>query len=325
MTATGFDGFIGNRHLADFLRASLTRGGQVHAYLFTGPTGVGKTTAARSLAALLLGTDRPEQHPDFHLVERTADQKTGKLHSTIVSEQIEELVGRASRTAFLSGRKVFIIDGADRLNPAAANALLKTLEEPKGDTCIILIAPSAGSVLPTLRSRCQLSEFRTVSATEISEALKQEGIPDDQALLFAKLSGGRPGRALLLARDPAAFRSLRETREAVLRFLEGGTPERFEAVGKLLPPKLPFAEAAEKGRTVFDLAAELLRDSFAAANGLDGGLIHADLADRLRKLGREKPGLPAVRAGLEAYPAARRLIDENVSARTALESFATAF
>ncbi len=325
MSAHGLEAVVGNRHIIEFLRKNAAGGRAAHAYLFTGPPGIGKAFAARALAAFLLDTDRPEQHPDFHLVERSVDAKTGKPHAAILAEQIEELVGQAARSALLAGRQIFVIDGADRLNPAAANALLKTLEEPKGSTVIVLLAPSSGSVLPTISSRCQPLEFRLVQSADIIAALEKEGVPTGQATLFARLSGGRPGRALELARDPAAFRALRETRETALRFLESGLTERFEAAGKLLPPKLAFADAAEKGRGFFDLLAELLRDAFAAANGLDRNLIHADVAERLALIGRDKPGLAAVRSALEAYPKSRRLIDENVGARTALERFASAF
>ncbi len=323
----GYSGrLVGNAQVLEHLNRAQERGRLAHAYLFVGPDQVGKLTAARIFAGRLLGgAAAVDRHPDFCVVERERDAKTGKLHGAIVIEQVQALVGRLARGAFLGGWKVCVLDGADLMNEAAANALLKSLEEPHGRAMLILIAPSAESVMPTLKSRCQVVSFGTVSRAEIAAALSEEGLPRDQAELFARLSGGRPGTAMALAREPALFRSLRETREAVLRLLDGGATERFEEINRALPAKLPFRESADRASALLDMATELLHDAFLAASGQQRTVMHLDVYDRIASLVNARPGLPGVLAALEEVEPSKKMLRENVSPRAVLERFALSF
>ena len=192
---------IGHGEILDFLASAWERGQLAHAYLLTGPTGVGKAEVARWLARKVLGTDNLEAHPDFSSVERGANAKTGKLQNAIVIDQIHELRGRLSLGSMMGGWKVAVLEGAERLNEAAANALLKTLEEPHAKTVLILTADTNESVMPTVRSRCQTVILNRVSRTEIAAGLAERGIDPPKADLAARLSGGCPGRALALATD----------------------------------------------------------------------------------------------------------------------------
>jgi len=320
------DKLVGNTQVLEHLGHAFERGRLAHAYLFVGPDQVGKMTAARIFAGRLLGDAAAvDRHPDFCVVERERDAKTGKLHGAIVIEQVQALIGRIARGAFIGGWKVCILDGADLLNDAAANALLKSLEEPHGQTMLILVAPSADSVMPTLKSRCQIMAFGTVPFAEISAALASEGLPREQADLFARLSGGRPGAALALARDPARFRSMREARESVLRLLEGGAPERFEEIGRALPPKLPFRESVDRAGALLDMATEILHDAFLAASGQEKSVMHLDVYDRIAALINGHPGLSGVLAALEEVEPSKKMLKENVSPRAVLERFALSF
>ena len=319
---------IGHRENIDFLCHAKERGRLAHAYLFVGPERIGKRAVARHFGAELLATSPGDidHHPDFFLLERERDKKTVKLHGSIVIEQVLALVGRLARTSFMRGWKICVLDGADRLQEAAANALLKSLEEPAGRTLLVLLAESADGVLATLRSRCQILTFRPVAAETIAGALiAVDGIPPAQAEIYARLSGGRPGVALELARDSAAFRALRERREGVLRFLAGGVPERWEEAAKLLPAKLPFREAGDRVEELLDLAAELLRDALHISLGRSEDVQHADIADRLRDLAATCPGPAGLRIALENLAAARQLVRENVSPRAALEKWGVGF
>jgi DNA polymerase-3 subunit delta' len=190
---------------------------------------------------------------------------------------------------------------------------------------LILIAPSADSVMPTLKSRCQVMKFGTVPSAEISVALVGEGIPRDQAELFARLSGGRPGAAMALARDPLLFRAMREARESVLRLFAGGVPERFEEITRALPPKLPFRESADRAETLLDMATEILHDAFLAAAGQEQSVMHLDVYDRVAALVNGQPGLAGVLAALEEVEPSKKMLKENVSPKTVLERFALSF
>ena len=147
------------------LRAALA--GPAHAYLLHGPAGTGKRDAARAFAAALLGCDErrvvPGSHPDFALIEPEGE--------ALLVDQVHELSAALRYRPQEAPRRVGIVDEADRLNRDAANAFLKTLEEPPGDVVLILIADDLERVLPTVRSRCQAVPFPPLAAGAIAERL----------------------------------------------------------------------------------------------------------------------------------------------------------
>lgn len=185
-----------------------------HAYLFAGPDGVGKALTGRALAMLLL-CDAPadsaacgrcrsctrviaDEHPDFHRVER-GTKSDGKPENQIKIAQIRTLQRTLSFKAFEAGRRVVLIDEAERMNPATANALLKTLEEPGDDTHFVLVSAQAHLLLPTIISRCQTVRFapleRAVVAKHLTLLLDLEPAEADLLAGLAEGSIGR-GRAL---------------------------------------------------------------------------------------------------------------------------------
>jgi len=175
--------------------------------VFTGPRGVGKyKTALVFAAALLCPAGKPDAcpschkvargvHPDLHLVVAEGNQ--------ILIDQMRELDGELNIKPKESARKVVIIDEAETMNQDAANAFLKTLEEPPPETYLILVVESREALLPTVASRCHEVRFSALGKTEIEEFLvEREGVQSSEAERIARLSGGIFGRALLWARDP---------------------------------------------------------------------------------------------------------------------------
>ncbi len=318
---TGRPPAIGNQRVRDFLQRAVTADRLAHALLFVGPDGVGKMTAAREFAAALLGVDTPENHPDFFLIERERDRKTGKLHGSIVIEQVQALTGRLALGSFMGGWKVCVLDGADLLKDAAANALLKTLEEPRPKTVLVLLANSAEDVLPTVRSRCQVLRFGRVPTALIAGSLASRGATPAKAELYARLSDGRPGVAYAFAEDPAALDGMFAMRDAILGFVGAPVADRWAAIERFIPAKLPFQESADRARAFLDVAAEILRDVLLLATGRRDGIVHVDVRDRLESLASAL-GPKKAAAAAEALAASRRLIDDNVNPRTVLERFA---
>jgi DNA polymerase III delta' subunit len=224
------------RALAIIQRA-LRSGRTPHAYLFHGPSGVGKELAARALAARLLcdaDTARPEAdacgvcrscelcarqaHPDLHLVERglhrfhpdpTVRARRGLFLSVDVVRQF--LVQPAVAAPALGRRRVFIVRDAEQMNEQAQNALLKTLEEPPGAACLILIASFKGRLLPTILSRCQQVPFDPLPTPFVTDRLRAAGVGADDARLLAGLTQGQLGLALRWARAdvPQALHDIR--------------------------------------------------------------------------------------------------------------------
>ncbi len=315
---------IGHERTMQFLARSLERGTLAHAYLFVGPERVGKMTAARAFAATLLGTETLETHPDFFAVERGHDPKSGKLRGEIVLAQIHALCGKLALGAFMNGWKVCVLDGAHLLNTESANALLKTLEEPHDKTLLILLAPDASAVLPTIRSRCQVLRLGRVPRATIAAALETRGVPVDRADLLSRLADGRLGAAFAFAADPAELQEMVALREALLRLPGMPVADRLATVEKFLPQKASFQESVDRSRAVIDLAAELLRDALLASHGRAERGVHADVRERV--IAWATSASPrSLAAAAEELSYGRRLLDDNVNPRAVLGEIALAF
>jgi len=203
-----FGDVIGHRAVLEMLAADVAR--PSHAYLFVGPGSVGKATVARRFAAAVLcgddekGIERAlrNNHPDLVLVEPDG-------RSALTVDRARETVARAVLTPVEASRKIFVFEEAGAMNDEAANALLKTLEEPSATTMFVLVAESEDDLPATVASRSRTVFFGRVPENEIVAALVDRGLDPDQAERVATASGGRPGLALVLATRPevAAFRA----------------------------------------------------------------------------------------------------------------------
>jgi DNA polymerase-3 subunit delta' len=199
---------------------AVRRGRLAHAYLFTGPAGVGKHLFARELGKALLCERSGEElhaceecescilveagtHPDFFTVGRP--EGSHELPIELMRELCRGFTLKSAR-----GRgKVAVLDDADDLNDASANCFLKTLEEPPPRSVFILVGSTSERQLPTIVSRCQVVRFAPLPEPLVAEILSGHELPDPALIpRLARLSGGSPGQALALA-DPAlwAFRA----------------------------------------------------------------------------------------------------------------------
>lgn len=211
---------------AAFLQAFNT-GRLHHAWMITGPRGVGKATLAWRIARFLLATpdpdgdgmfapepattlDIPADHPvarrmaaggesALKSVIRTINEKTKKLRQEIVVDDIRALNSFFQLSAADGGRRVVIIDDADLMNTNAANALLKMLEEPPARATLLLISHRPSGLLPTIRSRCRTLGLGTLGADDMAAALAQTGVEiTGNTAALADLSGGSVGGAIAL-------------------------------------------------------------------------------------------------------------------------------
>ena len=219
--ADAFENILGQPQVREFLRASV-RGGHVsHAYLFCGPAGSNKTLAAFALAQAYLcpkgargprggacgacdacGRIMRRKHPDVRFY---APEGAGGY----LIEQVRDIVADASLAPIQAKAKVYILDRADLLTTASANAFLKTLEEPPGDVVIILLARTRESVLPTIVSRCQVVPFRHIPASEAAGIVRQNtGASLEEARCAIEACGGSITRAceFLRSNDQREFR-----------------------------------------------------------------------------------------------------------------------
>lgn len=214
----------------------LTGGCLPHAMLFVGPEGTGKTSLAQLLAKIVLAHKGDlVMHPDFLTLEVLVDEKTGKRKSQISVEQVRELTGRLGLSSLSGGAKVVFIEEASSLSMGGVNALLKTLEEPKGDTHFILRAGSSDELPATIVSRCQTLRFGIVPREEIIEGLMKMGFAKDDAQAATAQSLGRPGRAIRFLKE-STYQAGRTTGlNQAVSFFCASLHERLGQVMKLIP------------------------------------------------------------------------------------------
>lgn len=210
MTTSLFADVVGHGKVIDLLADEIPAPAQ--AYLFVGPESVGKSTVALRFAAGLLGGEQDQRsrrltlastHPDLRVIEPEGATSIGV-------DQAREVVTRASMLPVEASRTVFLFPEAGTLTEPAANALLKTLEEPSASAVFLLIAESEDDFPPTVASRCRTVHMGRVTEAEIVAALEARGLPPEKAGDVALVSGGRPGLALSLMTQPevAGFRKL---------------------------------------------------------------------------------------------------------------------
>jgi DNA polymerase-3 subunit delta' len=204
-----FAGVIGHHGVTNVLSRDVAS--PAHAYLFVGPMGVGKAQVARRFASgILCGADDACRrrvmrglHPDVVLVEPDG-------RSAITVEQARNTVALANLAPIEGDRKIFILEEGGSMNDEAANALLKTLEEPTASTIFIVVAESEDDLPETVASRCRTVVFGRVSEVDIATGLIAREVDAERAEQAARISGGRPGLAISLATraDVAAFRNI---------------------------------------------------------------------------------------------------------------------
>ncbi len=297
-----FGKLIGNEGVKENLRRLVAGGRVPHGLLFAGPEGVGKKEFALELARGLIcksggcedcpvcgrigvfnfpnADDRDEHkkvilsgHPDVGMVI--------PYKRNILVDAIRELEHEANFRPFESGKRMFIIDDAEKMNDSAANALLKTLEEPPPTTHLILITSRPDSLLQTIRSRCQTIRFAPVAAAEMEPFLISAGKSPEDAKLAARVSGGSVGRAL--AMDVAEFRA---ARDAVLGVIRSALVTGDISTMLRTSEQLGDAKNKDRFEENIGILQTLVRDLFAMGAGA-AELINSDIVDELGELANE--------------------------------------
>ena len=265
-----------------------------HAWILGGQKGIGKATLAWRLARALIQRGRQRTpietldsdpahpgvrrllagaHSDVLSLRRPADPKTGKIKNDLTVDEVRRLGDFYARHAGEGGTRIAIVDSADDLNRNAANALLKTLEEPPPDSLLILIAHRPRALLPTIRSRCRMLLMSPLSPDDMTEALSLVAPEVKDRAVLARLSEGSVGGALEMAAydGPGLDASLRAI---------AARRGRDASAAHALANELATAAAAPRFRLFIDR----LQAGFAEAAGqgdraaLDAWKMTADLA-----------------------------------------------
>jgi DNA polymerase-3 subunit delta' len=320
-------GVVGHEQAINTLRRALLSERVRHAYLFTGPEHIGKSLLVQRFAQALLCTGGPAphvapqnpcntclscrkvmhgNHPDVHYIARPPDKQF------ISIDQARALQSDSARKTLEGRRNIFIITGMHEMNVQAANCLLKTLEEPEPDVVLLLTAPDASLLLPTILSRVQQIPMHLLTTAQIKEALEQYWSVDPQeAALVAALAAGRMGWAVQAIEDEDMLANRQAQLETIARLPMLGRAGRFDIAQQL-------SADSDRLRDILELWLLWWRDMLLATHHSLDLIVNVDMSSLLQKQAARIGQAEAQRV-VRAILGTMEALDQNVNARTALE------
>ncbi len=336
-----FSKLVGNEHVKNVLRNFIRRSRVPNSLLFAGEEGVGKKQFAFELARTLVCTEpvdgeacdvcpacrrasqftmpKPDDrdahrrvifsdHPDVGLVV--------PYNRYILVDAIRHLETEANFRPYEAASRVFIIDNADQMNDAAANALLKTLEEPPQESHIILATSRPDSLLPTIRSRCQTLRFAPVSSQEIHDLLVDKlAFTTDEARVASRLSRGSIGRAVNMKVDEMRGRRQRMVDVIRAALVTGDRPAMLR-----IAEQMNDAKNKDSFEDSIDMLASLLHDVWTIrASGDASRIANTDLADEFAGLARS-PAAANIPEWLKAIETMRKNFAVNINRKVAADA-----
>jgi len=287
---------IGHAWAEKMLQQHIAGGKVRHAYLFTGAAGTGRRTLALRFAQSLnchtpsspgipCGTCRNctllenRQHPDLSILQVEEDATSIKV------EQVRDLQRQLSLAPYEASFRIALLLNFEQATDGAQNALLKTLEEPNPKVILLVTADMAENLLPTIVSRCEVLHLRPTSTSDLRQALiQQERVEAETADLVAHVSGGWPGYALRLLREPDLLERRRQWLEDLLRLLSASRRERFAFVEAKLPKGGERSEDRETLREAFTHWISFWRDVLLVTTRAQVELANPDYDKQIRHL-----------------------------------------
>jgi DNA polymerase-3 subunit delta' len=342
---------VGNRHITECLEKIIQKDEIRGPYIFNGPDNLGKTTIARHFAQILLCQNKDDQakilpcgkcpscyffanhknaspeeeidedavnssHGDFHIIKRGSDKKN------ISVEQIREFIRSMSMSSFLGNYKIGIIKHAENLSNEAANALLKTLEEPRDKVIIILIASELESLPATIVSRSQILNFYPIAADIIyDDLISRYKASRSEAKNFSRMSLGRPAIAVKFLEDKNFYQEYNENVKAFLEFVGGDINNKFFIIEKLIDKKAENQASARTAKRILSIWQSVTRDWLLLKFGHENLVQHMENLDEIKKR-QNNFTLPHLISLDKNIKQAIKYINANVTPRLAFESIA---
>ncbi len=293
---------IGHDWAIRMLQHHIISGQLRHAYLFTGPRGLGKRSLALQFAMAINCTETAEngspcghcrnclqiqkmQHPDLFIIQAETAGQVMKV------EQIRELQHQLSLAPYQASFRIGMLLRMEEANESAQNALLKTLEEPNDRVILLLTAEMAESVLPTISSRCEVISLRPLPLAELSTQLQtREQVDPQKAELIAHVSGGRPGYALQLLHEPQLLEKRAAWLDDLAFLLAANRRDRFDYCEKnFYSRKEERSVIKDRLNEAFPHWLSLWRDVLITASGAPVPLINLDRRDQISRLAQTIP------------------------------------
>jgi len=299
-----------------------------HAYLFVGPQSVGKRTLALHFAQALNCTNPPGTgefcgscrncrqilsmtYPDLSLLEPEEG------HKDILIDQVRALQHTLALTPYSAFYRIALLPDFQRATIQAANALLKTLEEPPDRVVLLLTANALENLLPTIVSRCEVIRLRPAPLDSTRAFLQTEmGLENEKASLIAHLSGGRIGAAIRMAEDPIELTRRRDHIEIFLGLLSATRVERFKLAESL---SKPYDRARQKVGEVLPIWLSFWRDVFIRASGAELPLVNVDLEPQV-DMAAAQLDAKSTRALVIAHEKAFQQLDAYANVRLLVET-----
>jgi DNA polymerase-3 subunit delta' len=318
---------IGHEWAVEMLQRDLAHDRTRHAYLFTGPAGVGKRTLAAEFArALLCASAEPpcgqcrnctlaarNAHPDLFTVAPLESGKRVRAEK-IKLEPVRQLIYDLSLKPIEARRRVARLLRFDAANVEAMNAFLKTLEEPPANVVLLLTAETADDLLPTIVSRCQVLALRPLPLAAVRDALiTRFMVPAERAELLAHLSGGRLGWAVRVQADEAALDARAQRLDDLRALLHGSRVERFAYA-----ERLAREGSLDRIQETLELWQSFWRDVMLTSARAEAPLANPDREPDLRRLAAALPP-EAARNVVNGLRHTGELLEKNVNTRLALE------
>ncbi len=287
-----FSSIIGHDREIGILKGAIMKDRVAHSFIFCGPEGIGKRMTAMAFARALncseVVDDSCGKCPSCRKIDgggdpnvvvvlpREAESKGGGVDMVSGVIRIGDIRDLQHRLAYGTdgGKKVCVVDGGEKMNPQAANAFLKTLEEPPKDTVIILIVSQATALLPTILSRCQRINFSPLRRDVVEGLIRERlGLSHERSRLIAALSGGSLGRALD-GWDDALFEERKKVIEGLIALSSGDVMDIFTLADEVA--------REESISDVFEVMKLWYRDLALLREGCGEMVVNSDLADLLK-------------------------------------------
>ena len=342
---------VGNTHITEFLEKIIARDEVSGTYIFSGPDNLGKTTTAIYFAQILLcqnrqtgkvapceecptcrhfreqrdqesAADEAEQgnmlyaHGDFHLVKKDKDKKN------ISIDQIRDVIRTLGMSSFLDSYKISVIKHADSLSNEAANALLKTLEEPKEKVIIILIAPDVNQINSTIVSRSKILNFHPVPTDEIYDyLLKDLKASRGEAKNYSRLALGRPALAVKFLEDKDFNKKYQERMNVFVGFFSQDINGRLLAIDQLFDKKITGQELVKKTKRTLEIWQGVVRDLLLVECGQDNLVQHVIVEEKIKQA-KKKVAAASLLNLSQMIQYSKVLLEANVNPKLVLENIA---